>query len=132
MQPSKNQMCGIRDSGKRETAAAWIAEATEMRLRDIANREKQMCASGHASDEPRIGRIANRGHKTTDQKAEGHEHSFRGVNLMGILIPYMVVFWGVVFSLAFLLSGCEFIYLPECARNCTAAGGNDSYAGAEE
>lgn len=26
-----------------------------------------------------------------------------------------------------ILSGCEFVYLPECDTECTAGGGNDSY-----
>lgn len=39
----------------------------------------------------------------------------------------------VVLALSFLgvtvfgLSGCEFVYLPECDNDCTAGGGNDTY-----
>lgn len=26
-----------------------------------------------------------------------------------------------------VVSGCEFVYLPECDNDCTAGGGDDSY-----
>lgn len=37
----------------------------------------------------------------------------------------------VLFLGAVLLSGCEFVYLPECDTDCQAGGGNDSYGGAQ-
>ncbi|QXP08671.1 MAG: hypothetical protein [Arizlama microvirus] len=42
-----------------------------------------------------------------------------------------VLVGGLCLGAMFALSGCEFVYLPECDTDCQAGGGNDSYGGSK-
>lgn len=46
-----------------------------------------------------------------------------GLLRITVLAAVASLFLGVI-----LLSGCEFIYLPECDTDCQAAGGADAYS----
>lgn len=46
--------------------------------------------------------------------------------LVAVVAPAVLLFLGVIVVAA--LSGCEFVYLPECDYDCQAAGGSDSYS----
>ena len=49
-----------------------------------------------------------------------------------LLAALSVIFWLPMICLGLLLlvsmlGGCEFVYLPKCGYDCTAAGGSDAY-----
>ena len=62
------------------------------------------------------------------------ENSSRGAGsaTTHLLAALSVIFWLPMISLGLLLlvgilGGCEFVYLPKCGYDCTAAGGSDAY-----
>lgn len=62
-------------------------------------------------------------------RGAGGGASFVRATVIAMLVMF---FWLPMISLGMLLmvtmvSGCEFVYLPECDTDCTAAGGADAY-----
>lgn len=43
----------------------------------------------------------------------------------------VALFLGAILAVI-AVSGCEFVYLPECDTQCQAGGGNDSYGGLKQ
>ena len=80
---------------------------------------------------PRAKRVPSASAKAVAVSAE---NSSRGVASATtyLLAALSVIFWLPMISLGLLLlvtmlGGCEFVYLPKCGYDCTAAGGADAY-----